>query len=124
MQEIDPDSRKPSENGTVGILTFSRKDQVDEGLLYATHVNYHITVDEEGVVALERHVTQTEHGPHKVRESIAKSARGPEQLPRELQALRASVDTSRALEEETGVMYVFKQEAHEIIDFLTKQNTQ
>lgn len=128
-QIFDRETGQPLRKGVVGMASFNRKERVDPSLLYAARVNYHITTQDGETFSIERHVTNTEHGKHKVAEkrrqqaqmSIDPSAFALEQLVR-LQSLKSRVDTSRPMERAMGMFDVTQSEAQQVIDYLNGIN--
>ena len=107
--------------GVVGMATFDQHERRDANLIYATHVNYHVISDDGNAYRLERHITNTEHGPHIVGRHANKS---PQEMLNELTALKARVEETRPLEEASGLLSVESQEADEIINlFKEKSNS-
>lgn len=69
VQIFDRETGQPKRSGVVGMVSFTRAEKPDPNLIYAAHVNYHITTKDGGATyGVERHVTNTEHGPHKARQ--------------------------------------------------------
>jgi len=124
-QIFDRETGQPRREGMVGIVTFTRKEKVDKDLMYAAHTNYHITTKDGGATyGLERHVTNTEHGPHKAREmyqklgrSMVDPASAAQDMLKEITSLRDRIDTTRPLEQAMGLFDVTQEEAQQVIDF-------
>ena len=94
-------------------------------MLYATHVNYHVLTDDSEAFRLERHVTNTEHGPHRAAEQLAAHSITPESMEAQLTgllALKARVEESRKAELELGLTAVSSLEADEIAQTLASFN--
>ncbi|MFZ2545129.1 MAG: hypothetical protein WAW80_04080 [Candidatus Saccharimonadales bacterium] len=129
VQIFDRETGQPRQDGVVGMVTFKRAERVDPQLIYAANANYHITKEGEAF-GVERHVSHTEHGRHKVTEkrrqqaqiAIDPSAFALEQLSR-LGALKKSkVDASRPVEQSLGMFDVTLTEVQQIIDFVRSIN--
>lgn len=122
--ELERGTREPRSEGLVGMVSFTRSDEVVKGVIYAGHVNYHITHN-DGVFGLERHVTNTEHGQHMVKGALGQTARhavDPLGQLMELLDLKARLDESRPIEAAMGMFDVSASEAEAIITFV--QNAQ
>lgn len=119
--ERDHKTREPRAEGVVANVMFDQKERVDAGLLYATHVNYHIVNDGSGNLSLERHVTSTEHGEHKAAE-FRRSLGWPltreflEAQLRDTEQLLADVLATRPAEQAMGMFDVEFEEAQQVID--------
>ncbi len=119
VQTFDHATGQPKRDGVVGTVTFTRTEKPDKDLSYAAHANYHITTDNGGeTYGLERHVTNTEHGPHRV----GRAALDPAALLDELTALRDRVEESRPVEQAMGMFTVTQTEARQVIDFTKDLN--
>jgi hypothetical protein len=120
-RERDHKTHEPRTQGVVANVMFDQKERVDEGLLYATHVNYHIVNDGSDNLSLERHVTNTEHGEHKAAE-FRRSLGRPltrEYLEAQLQdteKLLADVLATRPAEKAAGMFDVEFEEAQQVIE--------
>ena len=125
-QKFDMTTGEPRRSGVVGMVTFDQKDHRDAGLIYATHVNYHVITDDGETHRLERHVTNTEHGPHRVAQEAGKVVTRQSVLDNlaELTALRDRVETTRGMEQSLGLLTVSQPEADQILDVLTDLNDQ
>lgn len=126
-QKFDRESGQPRRNGVVGMVTFAQKEHRDQGLIYATHVNYHVIADDGGNYRLERHVTNTEHGPHRVaqhRKDMGRMATREAMVDMlaELTSLRDRIVATRGMEESLGLLTVNQPEAQQIIDVVTGLN--
>ncbi len=124
-QHFDRESGQPQRTGVVGIVTFTQSERHDADLIYATHVNYHVISDTGETFRLERHVTNTEHGPHKVAEHALGRAATREDIQRKLDETRellAKVRESRKVEAELGLLTVSSREAEQILKVLSKYN--
>lgn len=124
-QKFDRATGHPRTGGVVGMVTFNQIERRDAGLIYAAHVNYHVISDDGETFRLERHVTNTEHGPHKVAESLGRTA-SREDMQRnldEMVALKARVEGTREVEAGLGLLTVTSQEADQIKQVVTALNT-
>jgi len=121
-QGNDYETGEPRTKGMIANVAFSQREFVDKGLIYATHVNYHIVSDGSDELHLECHVTATEHGIHKVRELHAQRDRTmtreglEEQIDEWSDELRR-IDETRPMETAAGMFKVTETEAQQIIDF-------
>jgi len=125
-QKFDRTTGEPERSGVVGMVTFAQKDHRDAGLIYATHVNYHVITDDGKTHRLERHVTNTEHGPHRVAQEAGKVVTRQSMLDKlaELTALRDRVDATRGMEQSLGLLTVSQPEADQILNVLADLNGQ
>jgi hypothetical protein len=120
-RERDNKTQKPRTEGVVANVMFDQKERIDEGLLYVTHVNYHIVKDDTGSLSLERHVTNTEHGEHKAAE-FRRSLDQPltigylENQLREAEQSLADLLATRPIEKATGMLDVEFEEARQVIE--------
>lgn len=126
-QKFDRESGEPRRSGVVGMVTFNQKEHRDQGLIYATHINYHVLADDGENYRLERHVTNTEHGPHRVaqhRQEMGRMATREGMVDKlaEMTALRDRVEATRGMEESLGLLTVSQPEAQQIIDVVTGLN--
>lgn len=111
VQIFDRETGQPKREGVVGMVSFTRNEKPDPNLSYAAHVNYHITTKDDGATyGAERHVTNTEHGPHKAREMQQKLGRmmvdpgaAAQEMLSELTSLRDRVETTRPVEQAMGM---------------------
>lgn len=124
-QIFDRETGQPLLKGEVGIVTFTRKERVDEGLMYAAHANYHIKSADGETYNLERHVTNTEHGWHKVREAQGQMRRASTdasgfalEMLENLLAKKRNLEATRPIEKAMGMFDVSKNEAQQVIDFV------
>lgn len=130
VQIFDRATGQPKREGVVGMATFTRHEKVDQDLTYAAHVNYHVTTQDGGATyGVERHVTNTEHGMHKVRETQQKLGRAmidpagaAHDMLQELTSLRDRLDASRPAEQAMGMFDVTQTEAQQVIDFTRSLN--
>lgn len=128
-QIFDRETGQPRRKGVVGMVRFTRNERVDPSLLYAAHVNYHITTQDGEAFGMERHVTNTEHGRHKVQEMRRKQAQmaidpygSATELLAELESFKSRIDTTRPMEQAMGMFDVTKVEAQQVIDYIRKMN--
>jgi hypothetical protein len=113
---------EPITDGVIGMASFSRRDEVTPGLIYAGHVNYHIT-HQDGEYGIERHVTNTEHGSHMVGQMLGRTARyatNPASQLLDLLELKARLDESRPMEKALGMFDVSASEAEDVVQFLSR----
>lgn len=129
QQIFDRDTGQPKREGVVGMVSFTRNEKPDPNLSYAAHVNYHITTKDGGeTYGLERHVTNTEHGPHKAREMqqrLGRMATDPtaiQEMLSELTSLRDRVGATRPVEQAMGMFDVTQSEAQQVIDYVRSLN--
>lgn len=125
-QKFDRTTGEPKRSGVVGMVTFDQKDQRDAGLIYATHVNYHVITDDGETHRLERHVTNTEHGPHRVAQEASRAVTRQSMLDNlaELIASRDRVEATRGMEQSLGLLTVSQPEADQILGVLGELNSQ
>lgn len=130
LSHIFERSGEPLKKGVVGIATFSRHEHVDRNLIYAAHVNYHVILGKDGsTYELERHVTNTEHGPHKAAEyqrrlgRLMTDPRAIEAFLGEMTDLINRVEATRPIEKAMGILTVTAAEAQQVIDFTHKHNS-
>jgi len=128
-QIFDRETGQPKRKGIVGMVSFTRKERVDPSLLYAAHVNYHITTQDGETFGMERHVTNTEHGRHKVaemRRERAEMAIDPQRFAlnqlAKLQSLKSAIDTTRPTEQAMGMSDVTQLEAQQVADYIRSMN--
>jgi len=117
---LDWKTGEPITDGVVGMVSFSRGDEVVKGVIYAGHVNYHVT-HIDGMFGLERHVTNTEHGRHMVIGALGRTARhavDPAAQLEELLELKARIDESRPTERAMGMFDVSASEAEAVVSFV------
>lgn len=123
MQNFDRETGQPMREGVVGMVSFTLDEKPDPDLTYAAHVNYHITTNDGGnSYDLERHVTNTEHGPHTAR-AIGKTSIDPAKMLEDLISLRDRVEQLRPIEKATGMFTVTQVEAQQVIDFVRELNS-
>jgi len=65
VQYVDPATGRPRETGTLALVTFTRDERRDAGLIYQTQVDYTVVADKDGVKNLKRFTLQRETGLHK-----------------------------------------------------------
>ena len=70
---LDTETNTQKTSGVVGMVSFTRRNEVKPGLIYAAHANYHVT-QKDGIFGVERHDTNTEHGMHMVRRMVGEIA--------------------------------------------------
>lgn len=117
---LDWKTGNPITDGVVSIVSFTRRDEVAKGVIYAGHVNYHVTHN-SGVFGVERHVTNTEHGRHMVTSALGRTARyaiDPAVQLKELLDLKARIDESRPVERAMGMFDVAVSEVEAIVSFV------
>ena len=106
------------QTGVVAIATFDRHEHHPKDVIYATHVNYHVISDDGQNYRLDRHVTQTEHGPHMIKEE---HDRNPIELYLDLldlMELQARENEQRRIAQDAGLLTVRFQEVEQIINLL------
>lgn len=128
-QQFDRATGQPLRKGVVGMVTFTRNERVDTSLTYATRVNYHITTQDGETFGMERHVTNTEHGPHKAQEMRRKRAQmaidplgSTIELLAKLESLKSRIDTTRPIEQAMCMFDVTKTEAKQVTDYICSIN--
>ena len=115
---------KPVTDGVVGMVSFTRRDEVAKGIIYAGHVNYHV-LHTNGVFSVERHVTNTEHGRHVVTGALGRAARhavDPATQLAELLDLKARIEESRPIEKAMGMFDVSAPEIEAMVAFVQDTN--
>lgn len=126
QQELDHQTGQPKRTGLVGMVTFTQKERRDANLMYATRVNYHVISDDGETYRVERHVTSTEHGPHKARQIMglgrAVTREAMERQLVELIALRSRTIDAHKAERALGLSDVSFREAQDIIGTLARLN--
>ncbi len=120
-----PNNVHPRQDGAVGIITFSRREEIAEAeLFYDTNVNY--TIRGNAVpFSMERRITSLECGPHILRarqQAEARTRADPlaaalEGLQR-IAELRAGRAAARPLEKATRILDVTEAEAQQVIDLI------
>lgn len=128
-QKFDRTTGQPLQKGVVGMVSLTRAEKPDKDLTYAAHANYHITTNDGGeTYGVERHVTNTEHGQHKVRqmrEQLGRASIDPAGAARdmlqELTGLRDRINESRPVAA-MGMFTVTEAEAQQVIDLLKNLN--
>ncbi|HEX8763153.1 MAG TPA: hypothetical protein VF733_05350 [Candidatus Saccharimonadales bacterium] len=114
--ELDHKTGQPRTRGVIANVMFNQNEQVDANLLYATHANYHIVNDGTGNLSLERHVTQTEHGPHMVRPIQSGGYLALIEQLVEMESLLAQEVVRHAAGKAAGEFDVTFDEAQQVID--------
>jgi len=96
------------------MVTVTQHEKPVPGIIYAAHPNYHITTDNGGeTYGLERHVTNTEHGPHMVGSSVRVSLA-------DMRTELARVQRERPIEKAMGLLTVTEAEALQLIDLVAR----
>jgi len=123
-QKLDRATGHPRRDGVVGLVTFMQKEKRDADLGYSTNVNYHVISDDGETYRLERHVTSTEFGKHRVAQEAGRAVtrEAMEQQLAELIALRDRVTESRKVEAELDISTVNALEAQQIVETLSALN--
>ena len=122
IREYNPRTGLPRQHDVLAMVSFTQKEVVTDGLIYATHANYHVVQEKSGALGLERHMTMTEHGMHKVRELRQQRERlqtleAIDEFTEELKGELSKLDEARPVEKEMGISVVTEKEAQQIIDF-------
>jgi len=121
-QIFDCATGQPKRDGVVGMVSVTQHEKPVPGVIYAAHANYHLTTDNGGeTYGLERHVTNTEHGPHMARK-LGRTSLDPIEMLAELTALRDKVDQERPIEQAMGLSTVSQIEAQQVIDLTAALN--
>lgn len=123
-QTLDRTTGEPSRNGVVGMVTFRQIENRDESLMYATNVNYHVITNDGTTHHIERHVTNIEHGPHRIVQKPHRVST-PQSMTDTLTGLvdlRNRVAETRGLERSLGLLAVSQPEAEQILEVLSDLN--
>lgn len=124
-QNLDPKTRQPLHRGVVGSVIFTRSENIAPNLTYAAHVNYHILTEDGESYDLERHVTNSEHGPHKTRgarQRLGRRSLGIVIAYTDRLVVRYDERTARSEEQAMGWTTVTKPEADDVIGFMRAVN--